>query len=130
MIPDVKPSTPLRMCRGKSSLRPPHGRGSVTKPSRARQQAVGRFLTFLYLWAPAQLLASGGSAEPIVFVADSRRYTGWEAWFTNLYNESLSSFTLLTVVSIPVIGVILGTIADLLMKQVGINLRSRSVGEH
>jgi len=83
------------------------------------------------IWAvPSLALAAAGKVERIVVVADSRRYTGWQAWFINLYNESLILFTLLTVVSIPVLGMMLGTMADLAMKQIGINLKSRSVGEH
>ena len=89
------------------------------------------FLTFVVLWAPAQVFAAGGGgAEPIVFVADSRRFTGWEAWFANLYNESLLYFTIVTVVTIPLVGVILGTLADAVMSRLGLNLRSRSVAEH
>lgn len=79
---------------------------------------------------PYQLLAAAGKAEPIVFVADSRRYHGWQAWFTNLYNDSLLMFTVLTVVTIPVVGVILGLLTDFLMARIGINLRSRTVAEH
>lgn len=91
---------------------------------------LARVLLLVLLCGPVQSWAAGGGGEPIVFVADSRRFTGWEAWFSNLYNESLLSFTLLTVVSIPVIGMALGAMADLLMARIGINLRSRSVSEH
>jgi hypothetical protein len=84
-----------------------------------------------WLWIlPQQLLAAGGKAEPIVFVADSRRYQGWQAWFTNLYNDSLLYFAVLTVLTIPVVGVILGLLADLVMARIGINLKSRAVAEH
>lgn len=79
---------------------------------------------------PFQLLAAAGKAEPIVFVADSRRYQGWQAWFTNLYNESLFLFTVVTLVTIPAIGVALGLLTDFLMARAGINLRSRAVAEH
>jgi hypothetical protein len=102
-------------------------------PSRGGS-AVGRLVTLLsaaVVWLPLNALAAGGgSAEPIVFVADSRRFSGWASWFSNLYNESLFYFTVLTVVTIPVLGVVLGTIADLVMARIGINLRSRSVAEH
>lgn len=79
---------------------------------------------------PCRLLAAAGKAEPIVFVADSRRYHGWQAWFTNLYNESLLWFTVVTVVAIPVVGAILGLLTDFLMARIGINLNSRTVSEH
>ena len=52
----------------------------------------------------------GPKAAPLVIVADTRKFTGWEAWWTNLYNESHLYFTLLTVVIIPIVGVIFGTI--------------------
>ena len=101
-----------------------------TKALLGKMEAWKTLLTLAILSCPAQLFAAGGSAEPIVFVADSRRFTGWEAWFANLYNESLLHFMLVTVITIPVTGVILGTLADFLMARLGLNLRSRSVAEH
>lgn len=74
--------------------------------------------------------AAGASADAIVLVADSRRYTGWTAWWTNLYNESHLYFALLTVTVIPLIGAILGVLTDLAMARIGINLRSRVLSEH
>jgi hypothetical protein len=91
---------------------------------------LARFFFLAILSCPSEALAAAGTAEPIVFVADSRRYSGWEAWFSNLYNESLLYFTILTVVTIPLVGVILGALTDFLMARIGINLRSRSVAEH
>jgi len=76
------------------------------------------------------LAAGGGKIENIVIVADTRKFTGWEAWWTNLYNESHLYFTLLTVVLIPTVGVIFGVIADLLMGLIGIDLKSRELAEH
>ena len=75
-------------------------------------------------------LAAGEKASPLVIVADTRRLTGWEAWFANLYNESHVYFTLLTVVTIPIVGVILGILADLVMSRIGIDLSSRELAEH
>ncbi len=73
----------------------------------------------------------GGQRQPtLVMVADTRKFTGWEAWWTNLYNESHVYFTLLTVAIIPVVGVIFGTIADLIMSRIGIDLKSRELAEH
>ncbi len=75
------------------------------------------------------LAAGGGKIENVVIVADTRKFTGWEAWWTNLYNESHLYFALLTMVLIPVIGVIFGVFADFLMSFIGIDLKSRgSVG--
>jgi uncharacterized membrane protein len=52
------------------------------------------------------------------------------AWWANLYNESHLLFTLLTVVLIPVIGVIFGVLADYIMHFIGIDLSSRDLAEH
>ncbi len=75
-------------------------------------------------------LAAGGGGEPIVIVADSRKLTGIMAWWANLYNESHLYFTLLTVIIIPVVGVVFGLLADLVMHFVGIDLSSRDLAEH
>jgi hypothetical protein len=66
----------------------------------------------------------------MVIVADTRKLTGWEAWWANLYNESHIYFTIVTVVSIPVIGLLFGILADLVMKNIGIDLSSRELAEH
>ena len=87
----------------------------------------------LWVWLvlmPAGALAAGGGGEAIVLVADSRRYTGWQAWWTNLYNESHLYFAIVTVVTIPVVGLILGMLADFVMARIGINLKSRVLAEH
>ena len=74
--------------------------------------------------------AGGGEIAPIVIVADSRHITGMMAWWANLYNESHLYFALLTVAIIPIIGVIFGLIADVIMKRIGIDLKSRELAEH
>ncbi|MFH2012423.1 MAG: DVU0150 family protein [Pseudomonadota bacterium] len=79
---------------------------------------------------PDIVLASGEKASPLVLVADTRNLTGWEAWFANLYNESHLYFAILTVVIIPVVGVLLGLLADLVMNHIGIDLTSRELAEH
>jgi hypothetical protein len=88
-------------------------------------------LTLTTLWLTAQTaLAAGGGGELIVIVADTRKLTGLMAWWANLYNESHLYFTLLTVVLIPVIGVIFGVLADYIMHFIGIDLSSRDLAEH
>jgi hypothetical protein len=83
------------------------------------------------LWLTAQTaFAAGGSADLIVLVADSRKLTGIMAWWANLYNESHAYFTILTIILIPLIGVIFGLLADLIMHFVGIDLKSRDLAEH
>ena len=84
----------------------------------------------LALFIPEFALASGEKADLIVIVADTRRLTGWEAWWANLYNESHAYFTAVTVITIPVVGLILGLIADFIMKRIGIDLSSRELSEH
>ncbi len=82
------------------------------------------------LLAPGLALAAAEKAAPLVVVADNRRLTGWEAWYANLYNESHVYFTLITVISIPIIGLLFGVIADLVMGHIGIDLHSRELAEH
>ncbi len=82
------------------------------------------------LLLPELVLAAGPKAAPLVMVADTRKFTGWEAWWTNLYNESHLYFALLTVVLIPIIGLIFGVLADLVMSRIGIDLKSRDLAEH
>lgn len=99
----------------------------MLKPLRAGRL---RLAVSALLLLPSTALAVGGGGQAIVLVADSRRFTGWKAWWTNLYNESHLYFALLTIVVIPVLGVILGVIADFLMSRIGINLKSRVLAEH
>lgn len=75
-------------------------------------------------------LAAGPKAAPLVMVADTRKFTGWEAWWTNLYNESHLYFALLTVAIIPIVGLLFGLLADLVMSHIGIDLKSRELAEH
>jgi hypothetical protein len=93
-------------------------------------QKVFLVLTTLWLSAPFAFAAGGGDVAPIVIVADSRKLTGLMAWWANLYNESHLYFTVLTVILIPVIGVLFGVLADIVMHFVGIDLKSRDLAEH
>lgn len=79
---------------------------------------------------PGIASAAGGKAENIVIVADSRKLDGIMAWWANMYNDSHAYFTILTVILIPLIGVIFGVIADLIMSHIGIDLKSRELAEH
>lgn len=76
------------------------------------------------------LAAGGGNEAPIVIVADTRKLTGVLAWWANLYNESHLQFMLLTIVLIPVTGVVFGVIADLIMSRIGIDLKSKDLPGH
>lgn len=76
------------------------------------------------------LAAGGGGAAPVVIVADTRKLSGLMAWWGDLYNESHVYFTIVTVILIPLIGVLFGVLADLIMSHVGIDLKSRDLAEH
>jgi len=82
------------------------------------------------LLAPTMAFAAGGGGAPIVMVADTRKLSGIMAWWANLYNESHLYFTILTVILIPLIGVIFGVLADIIMHFIGIDLKSRDLAEH
>ena len=90
---------------------------------------VGWIGVVVLLW-PALVQAAGPAAANIVIVADTRKTTGLLRWWADLYNESHLYFALLTIVLIPVIGVVFGTLADLVMSHIGIDLKSRELAEH
>jgi len=83
----------------------------------------------LLLLLPICAAASRGG-ERIVMVADSRRFSGWQAWWANLYNESHLYLALLTVVILPVLGLLMGLLTDAILSLIGINLKSRVLAEH
>ena len=91
---------------------------------------VSFMIATLWCLAGTALAAGGGGAAPIVIVADTRKLTGLMALWGHLYNESHVYFTIATIVIIPVIGVIFGLLADLVMHFVGIDLSSRDLAEH
>jgi hypothetical protein len=76
------------------------------------------------------LAAGGGAVAPLVIVADTRKLSGLQLFWSSLYNESHLYFTILTVVLIPVIGLVFGVLADLIMSHIGIDLKSRDLAEH
>ncbi len=90
---------------------------------------VGLAISIMVLM-PDLVLASGEKAEAVVIVSDTRRLTGLLGWWGSLYNESHLYFMLLTVVLVPIIGVMFGTIADVIMKWIGLDLTSRELAEH
>ena len=86
------------------------------------------FWLLLVLGVPA--LAAEGGGEAIVMVADSRRFSGWEAWWTNLYNDSHLYFAVATIVIIPSLGILFGSLTAWLLGRIGIDLKSRTLVEH
>lgn len=93
--------------------------------------SIASLLSLISLVFPGLAAAAGGGgAAPIVLVADTRKLSGIMAWWANMYNESHVQFTLLTVLIIPVVGVIFGVLADIIMTHIGIDLKSRDLAEH
>jgi hypothetical protein len=84
-------------------------------------------LAMLLLTAP---LLAAESSDAAVIVADSRKFSGWQAWWANLYNDSHFWFALITVVILPAAALLLGRLTGWLMAHLGINLRSRELAEH
>ena len=83
------------------------------------------------LLLPSMALAAGGGAvAPLVIVADTRKLSGIQLFWASLYNESHLYFTILTIVLIPLIGLVFGVLADLIMSHIGIDLKSRELAEH
>lgn len=95
-----------------------------------RLQRLWWGLTALILFAPSIALAAGGGGAPIVIVADTRKLTGLMAWWANLYNESHMQFAVLTIILIPLTGVLFGMLADVIMNAIGIDLKNRELAEH
>jgi hypothetical protein len=94
-----------------------------------------RKLRSVLLAAGFAIMTAGNTlgAEPavarMVLVADSRRFSGWEAWWANVYNEGHLEFAVLTIAIIPALGLIMGKATDLVMARIGINLKSRVLRE-
>ena len=84
----------------------------------------------VFILLPEIALAAAKKVDQLVIVADTRKFSGWEAWWTNLYNESHLYFALLTVALIPLVGFIFGVLADIVMGHIGIDLKSRELAEH
>ncbi|NLX18968.1 MAG: hypothetical protein GXY53_06755 [Desulfobulbus sp.] len=94
-----------------------------------RMQWLWRTVLGLILLTPTLSLAAGGGGAPMVIVADTRKLDGILAWWGNLYNESHMQFAILTIIIIPITGVIFGILADIVMGWIGIDLKSRELAE-
>lgn len=97
---------------------------------KARLNKLWWSLMLMLIALPGTAFAAGGGGAPVVIVADTRKLDGILAWWANLYNESHLQFTVLTIILIPLIGVIFGVIADIIMNHIGIDLKSRDLAEH
>jgi hypothetical protein len=88
-----------------------------------------RWMAPLLILLAAPVLSAAEAAQMIVIVADSRKFHGLRLWWANLYNNSHLHFALVTVLLVPLAGVILGSLADIVMSRLGINLSSRALRE-
>ena len=87
-------------------------------------------LLSLALLAPSLALAAGGRGAPIAIVADTRFIdNSLMHWWAQMYNESHLAFALMTMVIIPVLGCVLGFVADFFMSMTGIDLKKRELAE-
>jgi hypothetical protein len=94
------------------------------------RRRIGVAAGFVCLLPALAAAAGGGAVESVVIVADSRGMPAWKAWWTNLYNESHVLFAAATVIVIPILGAVLGVLANRVMSRVGINMSSRELAEH
>ncbi|MGB9736051.1 MAG: DVU0150 family protein [bacterium] len=81
-------------------------------------------LLLLYLFYAIPCFAEG-KAEPLHFVANTEGLSGVELWYANLYNSNKFYCALVTVIIIPIVGFILGVIADFIISKIGLDLKSR-----
>lgn len=82
------------------------------------------------LWMGAAWAAGGGEVTRIVIVADTRHTTGIDWLLGSLYNHSPAQFTALTILLVPITGVLFGVIADIVLGLLGIDLSHRGVSDH
>ncbi len=85
---------------------------------------------FVALGTAAPVWAVNGVADRIVIVADSRHFTGWRAWWANLYNDSHVLFALVTIITVPALALALGRLTGWILARTGIDLKSRQLAEH
>ena len=77
---------------------------------------------------PSLALAAKKKAD-VVIVADTRKLDGLLYWWAEMYNESHFFFAILTMIIIPILGCILGLLADVVMSRIGIDLKHRELAE-
>lgn len=77
---------------------------------------------------PSLALAAKKKAD-VVIVADTRKLDGLLYWWAEMYNESHFFFAILTMIIIPILGTILGLLADVVMRHIGIDLEHRELAE-
>ncbi len=75
---------------------------------------------------PVNLLASEEKTQPLSFIANTEGLSGFMLWYATLYNTNKLYCALVTIIILPVIGLILAKIADIIIGKIGLDLRSRS----
>lgn len=79
---------------------------------------------------PSATIAEAKKAlSHVVIVADTRKLSGIELWWAQMYNDNHLYFTILTIIIIPLTGCIFGILADLVMNHIGIDLKHRKAAE-
>lgn len=88
-------------------------------------------MVFAMVLLPQLVFAAGApKGQNVVIVADTRRLDGIMLWWAQMYNDNHAYFTTLTIIIIPLTGVIFGLLADLVMNHIGIDLKHRDLAEH
>lgn len=82
----------------------------------------------LLVFVPTLALAVKKKAD-VVIVADTRKLDGILYWWAEMYNESHLFFAIMTMVIIPIVGCVLGWLADIVMSHIGIDLKHRELAE-
>ncbi len=79
----------------------------------------------LLLTSPVSLPAAE-QAQPLNYAANTQGLSGIELWYAQLYNQNKFYCALVTILIIPIVGFILGTVADFLICKTGLDLKSRA----
>jgi hypothetical protein len=87
-------------------------------------------LAIVYLLDSNDLLFGAQGAESLAVVADNREGGAFAKFWIDQYNTSPYMFGLWCTIFVAGLGVVLGFIADQLMKLIGIDLTSRDIIEH
>lgn len=82
----------------------------------------------LFVFMPTLALAAKKKAD-VVIVADTRKLDGILYWWAEMYNESHFLFAIMTMIIIPIVGCVLGWLADIVMSRIGIDLKHRELAE-
>jgi hypothetical protein len=74
--------------------------------------------------------AGGGEVSELVVVADTRKLTGLNHYFANLYNENIWLFAVWATFMTSALGAVLGLLMDVVMRTTGLDLTKGHKTEH